>query len=358
MAPSGNVISFEDAKRISSSKSSGRPSVKASKRSQSAQESRSQVKAASASASKRASKPSVKSTARKSVSSNRPRAAVPQRTASRASDASRTAPRATALQRTAAKRPAWMDEPPVDEERLSEFAMQTRSDESRESRPEDVSSKDRSEQRRRKRAKEKASRQFLRQFGGEEGSSSEPGTRAAVYKAEMGKEHKRAFEQMGGIARSGAAKVGGAISRRATEPGRMGAPRFIVWGGIVACLAAVCVFIYPSAQQYYIELRDHDRLQAEYDAVAARNEAIQGEVDYLSTDEGMEDAARSELGWVYEGEQNVVVSGLPEETEQESTNEKVRKQVVSGSVSAPDTWYSSILDPFFGYDPGTQVKIS
>ena len=365
MAPSGNVISFEDAKRIASSKSPARPSVKTSKKTQAVQKSREQAKSASRPSAKASAKTSAKSTAKttakrssaKSATRSKAKQAVAANTA-RPSAASSAKSRKSAApaRKTAAKMPAWMSEPPADEERLAKYAMDGNNQYDAADAEEIALSP--SELRRKKRAKEKASRQFTKQFGSDDAGSGEAGTRAAVYKAEMGKEHKRAFGQMGGAARSGAAKLAGGISRKAVEPGRMGAPRFVVWGSVVVCLLAVCVFIYPAAQQYYIEMRDHDRLQAEYDAIAARNEAIQGDVDYLGTDEGMEDAARSELGWVHEGEQTVTVAGLPEETQQESSSEKVRKQVIAGSIPAPQTWYSVVLDPFFGYEPETQVKIS
>lgn len=355
MAPSGNVISFEDAKRIASTKSGSRPSVKASKKSQPAQKQRAQAKAAPRPSAKASAKTVSKASARPAAKSSARSTAKAKKGAARSVDSAQAR---TASQSKPAKMPAWMSEPPADEERLARYAMGSRSSDDADERADDAPETSRSEQRRRKRAKEKAGRQFLKQFGSDDGAQGEGATRAAVYKAEMGKEHKRAFEQMGGAARSGAAKAAGSVSRRAAEPGRLGIPRFMVWSSVAVCLVAVCVFIYPAAQQYYVEMRNHDRLQAEYDAVAARNEAIQGDVDYLGTDEGVEDAARSELGWVYEGEQTVTVAGLPDETQQESSSEKVRKQIVPGSIPAPQTWYSGILDPFFGYDSGTQVKIS
>lgn len=120
-------------------------------------------------------------------------------------------------------------------------------------------------------------------------------------------------------------------------------------------MAAVVLFLYPTARQVYIESRQEDRLQAEYDALVARNDAMQERIDYLKTDEGIEDAARQQLGWVKEGETAVVVKGLSENAEAEGSS--VNIQVVSGSVPAPQTWYSPVLDVVFGYsDPATAQK--
>ena len=84
--------------------------------------------------------------------------------------------------------------------------------------------------------------------------------------------------------------------------------------------------------------------QAEYDAVSSRNQAIQHEVDALQTDAGIEDRARQEFGWSYVGEYAVKVSGLGVNTSESS----FEANIVSGSVKAPETWYSRILDPLFG----------
>ncbi len=117
---------------------------------------------------------------------------------------------------------------------------------------------------------------------------------------------------------------------------------------VVACLAFACVLVYPAARDYYVSVRTTAQQQAEYDALIARSDAIQSEVDRLSTPEGIEDQATKELGWVKKGENAVYVNGLDA-----SHSEAVYADVVAGSVPAPDTWYSGILDPIFGYSSGT-----
>lgn len=47
------------------------------------------------------------------------------------------------------------------------------------------------------------------------------------------------------------------------------------------------------------------------------------------------------------------VEGLPEDVVKEK-KEAVYAQVANGSIPTPDTWYSAVLDPFFGYvDPSS-----
>lgn len=122
--------------------------------------------------------------------------------------------------------------------------------------------------------------------------------------------------------------------------------RFYVAIVVTACLVLGAVFLYPTARNYYSAVRDQARAQAEYDAVVARNSALQSEIDELSTPEGVEDRVREEYGWVKSGENSVMVSGLDSSAESQSAS------TASGStenVKAPDTWYSGVLDTVFGY---------
>ncbi len=206
------------------------------------------------------------------------------------------------------------------------------------------------------RLKEKAEKMFARQFGGSD-AASEAGPRAAVYKGEMGRSHKRAFAEMGGT--QGAART----RRESTADGdgkakklrSKTASRIVIAAGCLVCILAVGLFLYPTAKQVYLESREEDRLQAEYDALLARNNQMQENIDYLQTDEGIQDAARKQLGWVKEGETAVVVEGLPDDSGEEQSG--VNVQIMSGSVPAPETWYSPVLDVVFGYsDPATAQK--
>ncbi len=206
----------------------------------------------------------------------------------------------------------------------------------------------RSYDKRRAKAKQKADRLFFKQFGSDEPSPSPHASRAAVYKGEMGKAHKRAFSDL----ESGRASSAGArrSQTRSAKAPHTATPPLAVLAGIAACLVFALVLLYPAAQTYYLETREQSRLQAEYDALSARNAAIESQVEYLKTDEGIEDAAHKELGWVYDGQVAGVVRGLG--NEKGTAQDELIAQVKSGSVPAPETWYSPMLDMLFGYvDP-------
>lgn len=112
---------------------------------------------------------------------------------------------------------------------------------------------------------------------------------------------------------------------------------------ILALVFIACFAIYPVAQNYYKSTRNEAKLQAEYQAVSNRNAAIQQEIDYLSTNQGVEDSARSQFGYVMPGENAVTVSDVGNVT----SSTALPTSVKTGSVKAPDTWYTKILDVIF-----------
>lgn len=210
------------------------------------------------------------------------------------------------------------------------------------------SSGSRSRDKRRAKTKQKAERLFARQFGSDDAAPSEA-SRAAVYKGEMGRSHKRAFADLGSGRASGSTGSRQPAAR-SEKTRRASTPPMAVFAGVMACMAFALFLLFPAAQQFYVESREQARLQAEYDALSARNEAIESQIEYLKTDEGIEDAAHKELGWVYDGQVSGIVQGLDEEAK--SSHGTVISQVKSGSIPAPETWYSPMLDLVFGYvDP-------
>lgn len=190
-------------------------------------------------------------------------------------------------------------------------------------------------------AKAKAGKEFARRYGDSGPSDASAGPRAAVYKGEMGSQHRRAA-RMQGEAGAGQGSTG---SMKASRPKRkiVSSRWFIASCGIAACLAFCCMFLYTPAQQYYQEMRERDRLALEYQAVVDRNDQLEQSVNYLSTDAGVEDQARADFGWIREGERAVSVSGLTVDEELNFT-----ANILSSDIKPPHTWYSAFLDPIFG----------
>lgn len=217
---------------------------------------------------------------------------------------------------------------------------------------------------RRTRNKEKADKRFTKQYGGAgmPSANAEPaGPRAAVYKGEMGTQHRKAARMQGVFTGAGAGILGfgaglgagiGALfggQRSADDPAapkRRAIPKALVaLLAVLIVLAGGFAFLFEPAKQCYTEGRKYDQLLAEYAAVQEHNEIIRSEVEFLSTKNGVEDRAREEFGWVKSDEQAGRVAGV--EVEEDST---FAANVVPGSVPAPETWYSGVLDPLFGVE--------
>lgn len=195
----------------------------------------------------------------------------------------------------------------------------------------------------RKHAKDKADRKFARQYGGNgDAASGEGGSRAAVYKGEMGSAHRRSSRMQNEESPSTSRRTRGGDSQKPAAR-LVRKPWFIAAAVAAFCLVFTVSFLYPSAAQLYHSVRERDQLQAEYAAIEQRNDSIQASVDALSTDAGVEDRAHQEFGWVSKGENAVTVYGLDLDSDSTFT-----ASIVPGSIPAPETWYSKLLDPIFG----------
>lgn len=195
----------------------------------------------------------------------------------------------------------------------------------------------------RKHAKDKADRKFARQYGGSgDAAPGEGGSRAAVYKGEMGSAHRRSSRMQNEESSSASRRTRGGDSQKPASR-LVRKPWFIATAATAFCLVFTVSFLYPSAAQLYHSVRERDQLQAEYAAIEQRNDSIQATVDALSTDAGVEDRAHQEFGWVSKGENAVTVYGL--DLDDDST---FTASIVPGSIPAPETWYSKLLDPIFG----------
>lgn len=199
----------------------------------------------------------------------------------------------------------------------------------------------------RARTKARADKAFDKLFPGKQVDDA-AGPRAALYKGKMGSSQKRAQR----LQRDGANGTVSTSPRRA--PNATGvlssiatSRKAVVGLAVAACFAITCFSLYGPAQTYYHAVRQHDQQQAELAAVEARNAELQSTVDYLQTEAGIEQSARDELGWVRDGENSVYVQGLDTDDEDSGTA-STAGSIVPGSVEAPETWYSPILDAIFG----------
>ena len=121
----------------------------------------------------------------------------------------------------------------------------------------------------------------------------------------------------------------------------MGLGLRVFFGAIAVLIVAVAV-LYPIGCTYYQALRQEQTLQAELDAVNQRNEQIYAENKQLETDEGVENQAREEYGWVKDDEKATVVVNSGD-----SGSGDMPSQVDGSKIEPPHTWYYDILDIIF-----------
>lgn len=276
-----------------------------------------------------------------------PSLAVPVPQVRRGGSSTRTAP--SWYERPADGDVFWDEGPAAaDEASRSHSAVYTPDDYEEDVRREgEASGRSKREERKRAKRKEKADRKFDRQFGSDDAASAAAagGSRAAVYKGEMGSKQRKATRMQRDGANEGARTL--AASNRKERTGNrvlLGLAKVAAVAGIAVVLGA---FLYEPAQQYYQALREHDRLEAEYQAVEERRGRLQADLADLQTDSGLEARAHQQLGWVKKGEQTANVRGLDVEI---TENSLLQANIDPADIELPQTWYSPILDPFFGVE--------
>lgn len=197
------------------------------------------------------------------------------------------------------------------------------------------------------RSKKRAERAYRRAIDNS-APADDGGPRAAFYKMKMGKGHKRAASRAGsatGASRRGGLSLPGLSALSGLVEHLPKSLALKVAGGVAVCLVAMALFLYPAAQNYYVAKRDLAKTEAAFQVVQERNALLEKDVAALQTKEGIEDRVREEYGWVKPGENAVVVTG------REGSGKEFHADDLPtvDAVKAPQTWYSDVLDPFFGY---------
>jgi len=119
---------------------------------------------------------------------------------------------------------------------------------------------------------------------------------------------------------------------------------------ILAVFAFFVATYYPVARVQYRETRERVRLEAELQALKARNARLSAAVDRLKTPEGVEDYARLQLGMVKKGEHvAVVIDG--DETTQSALAAPPTPRVDSEEAAAPPVGpWTAFLDVVFAVE--------
>lgn len=208
--------------------------------------------------------------------------------------------------------------------------------------------RERAANKKRQKAKAKANKKFDKAYGGSSNvaTTEQTGPRAALYSTKMGTKHKKSAKMQIKDARDMATHSVGLIGDKLSNFQIPQIPKYA--SRLLITLGVIAIFgfgLYGPAQQYYIQMRETDRLQAEFIEVAQRTNNLADSIDSLHTKEGIEDKAHKDLGYVKSGEKSATVKGIAEI----NLRGLPTSNVAPGSIPAPDTWYSGALDVIFGY---------
>lgn len=114
---------------------------------------------------------------------------------------------------------------------------------------------------------------------------------------------------------------------------------------LISTLVLAAWTLYPVLRLQYQQQREKTTLEQELAGLKDRNEGLRAQVDRLKTPEGVEEAARANLGLVKEGEQVYVV------TDGQTTRApapEVGAQTRSVTASETGIW-TKVLDAVFGF---------
>lgn len=117
---------------------------------------------------------------------------------------------------------------------------------------------------------------------------------------------------------------------------------------IVALVAVLAWSLYPAMRLQYQASRRVDGLQAQYDTLKKRNDALRTQVAALKTPQGVEKAAREGLGYTKKGEHAYVVLPAGQATSTDAAVGGASEASVAGTPQP--SLLQVILDAIFGVE--------
>ena len=118
---------------------------------------------------------------------------------------------------------------------------------------------------------------------------------------------------------------------------------------VVVCLA---VGLYGHVRDYYVAWRAGGILEQQVEIREGYNGGLKSEVDAYLTDEGVEDAARRDLGLVKEGETRIEVTGTDDASDMDASDgvsTSAEADEAEAQVAQEVPWHLKMLDAIFGF---------
>ncbi len=109
-------------------------------------------------------------------------------------------------------------------------------------------------------------------------------------------------------------------------------------GGFVAfAIVFTCCFLYQPARDFYISVREQDKLNAQYEAIKNTNEALAQDIEYLQTEDGVRQRASETLGLIQQGESIGYVSGADIVDGRDNSASSTSSKLAYKNIKTPQT---------------------
>ena len=117
------------------------------------------------------------------------------------------------------------------------------------------------------------------------------------------------------------------------------------------CVIFSICFLYQPARDFYISVREQDRLNAQYEALKQANVDLQNEINFLQTEDGIKQRASDTLGLIQQGESIGYVAGTEIADGRDNSASSTSSKLAYKNIKTPTTWYSPFFNFIFGvYD--------
>lgn len=116
---------------------------------------------------------------------------------------------------------------------------------------------------------------------------------------------------------------------------------------VVFCLIFFIAFLYQPAKNYYISVRENDKLQLQYELLCKNNEELSDDIEFLQTEDGIKQKATDSLGLIEQGESIGYVAGTDIEDGRTNLSSSTSSKISFKNVKSPTTWYSPIFNFIF-----------
>lgn len=123
--------------------------------------------------------------------------------------------------------------------------------------------------------------------------------------------------------------------------------KWIVVCVVIFCIIFSIVFLYQPAKNFYLSIREQDRLQAQLNIIKQTNANLTNDIETLQSDEGIRQKATESLGLVQQGESIGYVNGLNDESANANSASSTSSKLAYKNIKPPKTWYSPFCNFIF-----------